>query len=259
MSVGNSDVTECSELNASLSLFSGESSALDTSIDSVSGTPGKSKGKKKKKKHKHRRHSGETVTSNDGSDKNSGKGKEAARCSFVNSTQDDRNVKHKKNHRKPGGLEDNPDTSQTFAESNSSHLEYRQDGSEAMDVDSSFPSSSDSAHNVENGDEMVITKEKENLDDEDNLWDSFSRKSLDSMKNGQLFESHVKSCRSTRGPTCIICKQSAVQPLKAKCQHICCKDCWRQYIKEHKQCPQCGQHTKKRHLQKLFFPHGHGQ
>ncbi|XP_077991647.1 regulator of telomere elongation helicase 1-like [Glandiceps talaboti] len=232
MSIDTSQEFGADNLNASVSLFSDESSALDTSMDSVSDVQ-----ENINKQCKDEELVEETR-------------KEMCRSKKMYEGDNNINI--------PELRENQEKFSKTSSKKFSKKSSRKEDESETENTDHimSAGSSADGSDVIK----VAYLNEKEkNVGEESGMWDSFSQKSIDMIKDDHLFENHVKKFRTKSGLVCKICNKESIQPFKARCQHICCKNCWSAYIEEHKKCPQCGQKTKLRHLKRVYFPRGHSQ
>ncbi|XP_046578791.1 LOW QUALITY PROTEIN: regulator of telomere elongation helicase 1-like [Haliotis rubra] len=85
---------------------------------------------------------------------------------------------------------------------------------------------------------------------------SCGREAAGSQSAGQSDCSTVKKTQALTGYTCGLCKNDASIPFQAQCQHVCCYMCWKQVFQRTKECPECGEHVRRRQLTQLLFASG---
>ncbi|CAH1774290.1 unnamed protein product [Owenia fusiformis] len=78
----------------------------------------------------------------------------------------------------------------------------------------------------------------------------------DSSKKSSVKPKDDSKPQKTTGYTCGRCKQDAKVPCKALCEHVCCITCWKDICQGDKLCPVCSSPVRKRHLERIYFPHG---
>lgn len=52
---------------------------------------------------------------------------------------------------------------------------------------------------------------------------------------------------------CPVCQETASSPFAARCKHVCCYGCWKQWLQQKLECPVCKQRVRLKHLSKLYF------
>jgi Zinc finger, C3HC4 type (RING finger) len=52
---------------------------------------------------------------------------------------------------------------------------------------------------------------------------------------------------------CPICRDRLKNPLASKCGHVCCAECWGEWLVEKRECPVCRKRTRSAQLQRLNF------
>lgn len=66
-----------------------------------------------------------------------------------------------------------------------------------------------------------------------------------------LSQPHATAAAS-QGEPCLVCREAANKPFRAKCGHVCCFGCWASWLASTLECPLCRQRTRLSQLTKIY-------
>ncbi|XP_077870217.1 uncharacterized protein LOC144363272 [Saccoglossus kowalevskii] len=217
--------SQCSpepSLDTSVSLFSAESSAVDTSIDSVSGSS------KKKHKHKKKFVLDDNQICKDSEESFNKIGHSDMQNNLV--TGSCKKIKkpkhHKSDHVQPGCMQ----VSASKKKKKHKHCKKKLTNLnvDADEVENDKFVESESA-NCSFKSASSTSDETEKVCENDTL--SEATWNTHHSVNRRLIDNHVQRSQIKSGIKCGICKNEVIEPFQARCHHVCCKDCWPAYIK----------------------------